>query len=100
MRYSWWRYVKSVIRAYLGRCSIELYGVALHEQEAVKAAIEKTKNMEDGKNRLKLIRLLHWESQSLTLDGVATAIPCDRATAARWQRKFFEEVARNLGLMD
>lgn len=97
--YPWWGYIKAVIRAYPGRMGLELSGVAKREQESVRTAVEATKRMTDGETRLKAIRLMHW-SGLYTLDGAAIAIPCDRATIARWQRKFFEEVARNRDLLD
>lgn len=100
--YKWWGYVKSVIQVYPYRIGdADLSGVAKREFEAVQAAIVDTERMENGQNRLKVIRLLHWSNpQTLTLDGAAGDIPCDRSTAARWQRRFFEEVARNRGLLD
>lgn len=99
--YPWWGYVKDITRAYPGRMGVDLYGVAKREFEAVQAAVEATERMIDGQNRLKVIRLLHWvEPQTLTLDGVALAIPCSRSWAAKLQRDFFEGVARNRDLLD
>ena len=97
--YDWWGYVKSIIRAYPGGKSSELSGVALRSHEAVKKAVDDTMMMADGANRLKVISMVHWE-RTRTLEGAALSIPCDRATAARWQRRFFEEVARNRDLLD
>lgn len=66
---------------------------------AVDGAIESTEKMKDGLGRMKIIQMVHW-GRKHTLEGAALSIPCDRATAARWQKRFFEEVARNRGLMD
>lgn len=98
-RYPWWGYIKAIIREYPKRRASELSGVALREHEAVKRAVDKTLMMDGGANRLKVISMVHWE-RTRTLEGAALAIPCDRATAARWQRRFFEEVARNRDLLD
>lgn len=98
-RYLWWPYVRGVVRAYPERKGEGLHGVAMREQEAVQAAIEATERMSGGAERLKVIRMVHWDRVH-TLDGAALAVPCDRATAARWQRKFFEAVARNRDLLD
>lgn len=66
---------------------------------AVRSAIDYTERAENGLDRLNVIHMLHWD-RTHTLEGAALEIPCDRATAARWQRKFFEEVARNRELLD
>lgn len=97
--YKWWGYIKDVVREYPGSRSDELSGVALREHEAVKKAVDDTLNMDGGANRLKVISMVHWE-RTRTLEGAALEIPCGPATAARWQRKFFEEVARNRDLLD
>lgn len=74
-------------------------GVESREYMDVKKAIEATEAMRDGNARMQLIRMIHWD-KAFTLTGAALQIPCDRATAARWQRRFFEEVAKNRGLLD
>ncbi len=101
--YPWWGYVKYIVRKYP-----EWDKIPLHEEmsrveskgwSAVRGAINHTERMDDGPLRLKVIQAMHWD-RTLTLEGAALSIPCSRATAARWQREFFEEVARNLGLLD
>lgn len=97
--YPWWSYIKAIVWAYPGRQGKELSGVTRREQEAVQAAIDATESAENGAARLKLIRLVHLE-RTHTLDGAALFVPCSERTAHRWQRSFFEEVARNRGLLD
>lgn len=97
--YPWWGDIKAAVRAYPTLAYREASGEAKREYEAVQAAIEATKRMRDGADRLKVIRLVHWE-KTHKLAGAALVIPCDRATAARWQRKFFEDVARNRDKLD
>lgn len=97
--YDWWGYIKAIIRKYPENRSSELSGVALREHEAVKKAIDETMMMDGGANRLKIISMVHWE-RTRTLDGAALAIPCGRRTAAYWQREFFEETAKNMGILD
>lgn len=98
--YSWWGYVRSIVREYKTCSDREtLSGVALKNSTAVFDAIIDTERMEGGENRLKVIRLLHWD-KTHTLDGAASMIPCARSTVGKWQREFFEEVARNRGLLD
>lgn len=97
--YPWWGYIKAIIRSYPGKIGVDLSGVARREFEAVQAAVETTERMEGGRNRLKVIRMVHWD-RTHQIEGAALSIPCDRATAARWQRRFFEEAARNRDLLD
>lgn len=97
--YKWWGYIKAIIQEYPRSRSSELTGVELREHEAVKKAVDETMKMDGGANRLKVISMVHWE-RTRTLEGAALSIPCEKTTAYRWQRKFFEEVARNRGLLD
>lgn len=97
--YSWWAYIKEIVQAYPTRIGVGLSGVAKREFDAVQAAVEATERMSDGQNRLKVIQLTHWD-WTHTLEGAALEIPCSRRTAMRWQRLFFEEVARNRDLLN
>lgn len=101
--YPWWGYVRYIVRQYqeLDKTSpdAEMPRVDSKNWSAVRSAIDYTERTENGPARLKVIRMVHWD-RTHTLEGAALEIPCDRATAARWQRKFFEEVARNRGLLE
>lgn len=98
-QYSWWPYIREIVRAYPERRGKELRGKSAREQEAVEAAIGVTYSMENGQNHMKIIRLVHWD-RKLTIEGAALSTPCDKRTAQRWQKAFFEEVARNRDLLD
>lgn len=97
--YPWWGYVKAIVSAYSGLENEKLSGVALKEYNAVRSAVEATEYISNGASRMQVIKLVHFDGTH-TLEGAALTIPCDRATAARWQRSFFEQVARNRGLLD
>lgn len=98
--YPWWSYVKYIVQQYPKREHGSLPSVVQNrEVMAVGSAIFKTEQMDGGDERMKVIRMVHFD-RTHTLSGAALEIPCDRATAARWQRKFFEDVARNRGLID
>lgn len=97
--YPWWSYIKSIIRAYPDREEKELVGVAKREYEAVQAAIEATERMESAAVRLKIIQFAHFD-RTHTLEGAALMVPCSRSWAAKLQRDFFKEVARNRDLLD
>lgn len=97
--YSWWGYIREIVQKYPERKGLELYGADKHAQEAVQAAIDATERMVDGEARLKVIRLVLWDG-TYQLQGAALQIPCGKSTAARWQKTFFEMVARNRGIID
>lgn len=97
--YSWWPYIRDAVQAYPASLGQDLHGVALLNYEAVRDAVDATERMTDAVARMSVIRLVHFE-RTHTLEGAALTVPCDRATAARWQRRFFEDVARNRNLLD
>lgn len=98
-RYSWWGYVKAIIRHYDPDREQELNRVSLLENIAVRKAVNETRAMQDGEERLKLIRLVFWD-KTHTLDGAAMAVNCSDRTARRWHTDFIKCVARNYGLLD
>ena len=99
--YPWWGYVKYIVRKYpiWNKKHPELSCSEMNKWGAVQGAIFTTERMADGSSRMKVIRAMHWDG-TLTLEGAALSVSCGRATAARWQREFFEEVARNMELID
>lgn len=102
-RYPWWPYVRYLVRQYPDWEKTPREDLSLSEREvggfnAVKSVIASTERMDNGLSRLKVIRALHWD-RALTMEGAALSIPCDKSTAARWQKSFFEEVARKAGYL-
>lgn len=100
--YPWWGYVRYIVRQYPDWS--EAPGEKMTNAEragwaAVDGAVEATGHVENSLARLKMIRMVHWE-RTHTLEGAALSIPCSRSLASKWQREFFEEVARNRGLLD
>lgn len=96
---SWNGHARGVVRDYYDRFGKELSGAALRDFIAVDNAVEETLRMNDGQSRMKLISLLH-RDRAYTLEGAADIVGCGPATASRWQKKFFEMVARNCGWID
>lgn len=101
--YLWWPYVRYLVRQYPNWEKTAQENLNLSERDAegfnaVKNAIKLTERMNNGSSRLKVIQALHWD-RALTLEGAALSIPCDKSTAARWQKSFFEEVARKAGYL-
>lgn len=98
-RYSWWGYIKAIIRRYEADREKELHGVSLLENNAVDKAVRETEALQDGADRLTLIRLVFWD-KTHTLEGAALAVNCSERTARRWHTDFIKCVARNYGLLD
>lgn len=69
------------------------------EYDAVRKAIETTKQCRNAQDRLKVIDLYLWK-RSHTLEGAALMVPCSSRTAKQWHGDFIRLVAGNLGLLD
>ena len=67
------------------------------EVEAVRAAIEETRRMKRGDERLHLIDLVFWK-KTHTLDGACRACHVSERTGRRWHTEFIHLVAKNRGL--
>ena len=98
-RYRWWGYIKAVIRNYPALENRSCQGVALKERQAVRAAIDQTRDMESGTERLQVIDLVFFK-QTHTLEGAALMVPCSYDTAQKYHAQFIKLVARNFGLLD
>ena len=98
-RYSWWGYIKAVIRRYPSLTDAEVSGVALREKEAVRAAVEATERLDNGADRLMVVDLVFW-SRTHTLEGAAMQVHVSLRTAQEYHRQFIRLVARNIGLLD
>ena len=96
-RYPWWGYIKAIIRRYPHMNNAT--GTRGKEAAAVKAAIEETKGMNAGADRLKVVDVVFWQ-RTHQLSGAAVQIPCSYETAARYHREFIYCVAKHYGLMD
>ena len=98
-RYRWWGYIKSIIRDYPALEGKTLQGTRLKERMAVQRALEQTVQMDNGKERLRVVDLVFLK-QTHTLEGAALMVPCSYMTAKRWVQQFIKAVARNFGLLD
>ena len=93
-RYDWWRYAKSMVKRYPKYTTAD-------ETEAVKKAIEKTKSMEDGEARLKVVDLVLMK-KTHTIAGAALQVHSCERNASQWHADFIKLVAREFscnGLM-
>lgn len=99
-RRAWWGYVKAFIRKhkYLkGMDQKELTETEMREIDAVDAAIEATKKLNDGELRLKLVDIIFWK-RTHTLEGAAMILHISERTARRWHTEFIRTVAKEFGL--
>lgn len=77
----------------------ELPTVEQREYESVRRATETTERYGNGRDRLKVIKLVLWD-RSHTLEGAALMIPCSYKTARKWHGEFIRLVASYYGLLD
>lgn len=77
----------------------ELPSTAQREYEAVRRAIATTERYRNGRERLKVIRLVLWD-RSHTLEGAALMVPCSARHAKEWHGDFIRLVASYFGLLD
>lgn len=77
----------------------ELPSTEQREYEAVRLAILQTERCKNGRERMRVIRLVFWD-RSHTLEGAALMVPCHYKTAQKWHNEFIRLVAKNFGLMD
>ncbi len=97
-KYLWWGYAKNVIRAYKEHIKdSENDRLNRFERNAVQQAIEQTKLIRNGAERLQMVDMVFWK-QSHTLDGVALKLYFSRKTVERWHRDFIYLVGVEMGL--
>lgn len=77
----------------------QLSPINQREYDAVSSAIEYTRLLPDGVQRLKVIGLVLW-GKSHTLAGAAIEVNVSEATVWRWHGEFIRLVASYFGLMD
>lgn len=86
-RYDWWGYVKSMIRRYPN-------AVNENEKEAIERAINLTRDMDHGEERLRVIDLVFWKGTH-KIPGAAMKIHYSERMAAQWHGDFIRLVGEN-----
>lgn len=76
----------------------ELPEINRRELEAVRRAIEETRAMPNGKERLEMVRLVFWK-KTHTLEGAAMKCHVSYVTARRWHGEFIKRTAQAFGLL-
>ncbi|WP_294759254.1 hypothetical protein [uncultured Gemmiger sp.] len=74
----------------------ELPSVNRRELEAVQKAIEETRALRNGAERLEMVRLVFW-ARTHTLEGAAMKLHWSERTVASWHREFIRCVAKYFG---
>ena len=99
-RYDWWSYMQAIIRRFPARQeNLESLGIIQQwEVQAVSEAIRRTEAMEDGRERLRLVKAVYWSKHRKTMSGIALDLYISRATAFRWNSEFVLTVAECFGL--
>ena len=67
------------------------------ELDAVGKAIQITKNLPDGSNRLALIERMYWSGRKLNLSQVICSVGISEATGKRWHNRFIRTVGECMG---
>lgn len=76
----------------------ELPEINRRELEAVRRAIEETRRLDTGEERLRVIRLVFWD-RTHTLEGAAMEMNRCKRTVIQWHGDFIRKVAYSFGLV-
>lgn len=76
----------------------ELPEINRREMEAVRKAIEETRRLDTGEERLRMIRLVFWD-QTHTLEGAAMTLNRCKRTIVQWHGEFIKKVANAFHLL-
>ena len=76
----------------------ELPEINRRELEAVRQAIEETRALPNGEERLEMVKLVFWKKMH-TLDGAAMTCHVSYITARRWHGEFIKSTAQAFGLL-
>lgn len=75
----------------------ELPEINRREMEAVRKAIEETKRLDTGEERLRMVQLVFWD-RTHTLEGAAQKCHISYITACRWHKDFILLTGKIFGL--
>lgn len=89
-KYLWWGYINNMLRGYPDKTNEK-------ETRAINEAIEITKGLIDGEERIKAVRLVFFD-ETHKIAGAAMKIHCSPETAQNWLRDFKYLVAKQHGL--
>ena len=92
--------MQAIIRRFPARqANLESLGkIQQQEVQAVSEAIRRTEAMEDGLDRMRLVKAVYWSKHRKTMSGIALDLYISRATAFRWNSEFVLTVAECFGL--
>lgn len=92
--------MQAIVRRYPSRKDNfdNLGKIQRREVHAVSEAIRRTEAMEDGDDRIKLVKAVYWSRHRKTMSGIAMDLYISRATACRWNSEFILTVAECFGL--
>lgn len=76
----------------------ELPEINRRELEAVRKAIEETRTMKNGEERLEMVRLVFWK-KTHTLEGAAMELHWSTRKLVEWHGEFIRCVAKYFGLL-
>lgn len=97
-KFRWWGYALKMVKDYPMLCATEDPSHdELRERGAVQAAIDTTLQMEQGKQRVELIRSVYWGKRKQTIEDVSAQLNIEPTVADRWHSAFIRQVGRCWG---
>ena len=87
-------------REALNHAAVGFQGQEKIEFDGVGKAIQETKNLPDGAERLTLLNLVFWNRNRKTLLGASLYCHVSKRTAERWHNEFIRLVAVYMGLLE
>lgn len=100
--YAWWPYALNVLGQYPHLCKKIAKGEHLspgrwREYKAVRSLIEDLASDPDGADKLRLLKMKHWDKTHV-IAGAAQVLCVSETTCANWHRQLVYSVGIRLGL--
>lgn len=97
-KYRWWSFALNMVKAYPALCTMKKPSCDdLRERDAVQAAINATMQMDQGEQRIELIRSVYWGKRKQNIDDVYAQLDIDPTVADRWHGDFIRQVGKHWG---
>lgn len=97
-KYSWWGYAMNVVKDLQWYMEAEqMPTTECRERDALLKAIEKTKQLPQGTERLSIIGFVYWNGKKHTIKEAAEHVGILKTTAMEWHRDFVRLVGECLG---
>jgi len=97
-KFLWWGYAINVAKDLQWYKETEQLGqTECRERDALLLAIEKTKRLPQGEERLSVVGFVYWSGKKQTIQEVADCVGVPEATAKEWHGDFIRLIGEGLG---